>query len=119
MNAISSNIYNRSKSKTKPNQNQTLWSKYLAYAENQKDLTIFWYMKVIIWFPCAFMVLAIYAMAMLTSSYIWFVGLSMLLFFANVIVHIAGAKSSFYIPLYHISTAIMVLIPMVTYFIVS
>ena len=50
--------------------------------------------------PSVVMIPAIFVMAMATPHYIWFVGLNVLLFFANVIAHIGGAKGSLFVPLY-------------------
>jgi len=90
---------------------------YLSYAEGQSKEKIVWYLKAILVIPCAIMVPAIILMAMATSSYIWFVAVCMLLFFANVVVHIAEAKSRYFVPLYHGTIALMILIPLVTYLI--
>jgi len=96
----------------------TLLSRYVAYAEKQESLKILWYMKVIMAIPCVFMVISIIAMSMLISSYVWFVGLTMVLFFTNVILHIAEVKSVIYVPVFHATIAIMTIIPIITSFIV-
>ncbi len=74
-------------------------------------------MKVIMVFPCVIMVPMIFVMAMATPNYVWFVALTILLFYANVVAHIAGAKSTLYVPLYYVSMSIMILIPIFTYLI--
>ncbi len=95
----------------------TLWTKYMDYAENQERTRIFWYMKSIMVIPCAVMVPFIFLMAMATPNYVWFVGLCVLLFFANMVVHIAELPGRLFVPVYQVSIAVMVLIPMITYLI--
>jgi len=63
------------------------------------------------------MVFSIIAMAEITPNYVWFVGVTIMLFYANVIAHIAQTKSRFYIPLYHATIATMILIPLITFLI--
>lgn len=96
---------------------KSLWTTYLEYADSKANEGVLWYMKVILAIPCVFMVLSIFAMAMLTPNFVWFAGLSILLFYANVMAHIANAKSRFFIPLYHATILILILIPTITYFI--
>lgn len=88
---------------------------YLGYAERQENRKVFWYLKAVMVIPCVVMVPSIFLMAMITQNFIWFVAVSMILFFANVVVHIADANSKIYIPLYHISIAISFLIPLMAY----
>lgn len=97
----------------------TLIGRYIAMTERAGEESIVWYLKTIIAIPCVFMVLSIFAMAMVTPNYIWFVAVSILLFYANVIVHIAGVKSTTFVPLYHATIAFMILVPAITYFINS
>jgi len=104
-------VNNKVQKQVKP----TLLERYLAMTKRAEDESIFWYFKTIIAIPCVFMVLSIFAMAMITPNYIWFVAVAILLFYTNVIVHIAGMKSTVFVPLYHASIAIMAIIPAVTY----
>jgi len=92
-----------------------IWNRYMTFAEKQEKEKVVWYLKGIIIIPCAIMVPSIYIMAMLTTNYVWFIGLTMVLFFANVIAHIGETKSTFYVPLYHASIAIMILIPLIKF----
>ncbi len=92
----------------------SLLNSYKAYAERQVERSMLWYLQVIIVIPCVVMVISIFLMAMATDNYIWFVGLSMLLFFTNVIAFIAEAESTFYVPLYHATILILMLIPIIT-----
>ncbi len=115
MSTISKSIFNQTSGLKRENFFHYLLNRYMTYAEQQQTQYLFWYMKVIVVIPCVYMVLSIFAMATLTVNYIWFVGLGMLLFFANVVAHIAGTKSTFYVPLYHFTTALFILIPIITY----
>ncbi len=98
---------------------RSLTDVYMDYIKNRKNDRIFWYMSAIIYIPCLFMVVSTFAMAAITPNYIWFIGLTMLMFFANVVAHIAETKNTFYIPLYHATIVLMTIIPIITYFIVS
>ena len=99
----------------KPYLLKALLEKYLLFAHLQANDKIYWYMKTIIVIPCVIMVPTILFMASSTDNYLWFIGLSMLLFVSNMIVHIAEMKSTIFVPVYHISISIMVLIPFITY----
>ena len=94
-----------------------LLNKYIASTEANNSEKVYWYMKVIIVIPCAVMVPTILLMQFLASSFVWFIGLTMILFFANVMIHLTDLKSAVYIPLYHISIVVMFIIPLITYLI--
>ena len=117
--ATTNSIYEKHAANFKTANKNALWEKYMAYAASKNSERIVWYMGVIIWMPCLFMVVSIIAMALLTPNYIWFVGLSMLLFFANVIVHIAEAESKIFVPLFHATLFVLTIVPIVTYFILG
>jgi len=91
-----------------------LLSKYIAYAAAQEKHSFYWYLYSIMLFPCVVMIPTIFVYGLLTDHYVWFIGLSVLLFYANVIAHIGETKSTFYVPLFHLTTFIMVIIPLVT-----
>lgn len=91
------------------------WDSYLAFAERQSNLKVVWFLKVIMVIPCVLMVPTIFLMAMITPNYLWFVGVTMVIFFANVITHIGEAKSTVYVPLYHLSILIMLILPLIIY----
>jgi len=90
--------------------------KYRAYAAAQEKLGIYWYLKAVIVIPCCIMVPSIILMEMSTPNFVWFIGLSMILFFSNIMVHIAEFKSTVTVPVYHLSIAIMLIIPIISYF---
>ena len=117
MATITNNFLGRTETKT-PNKTRTkndLLERYLAYADSKEKEGVLTYLKVVILIPCVFMVFSIMAMATITPNYIWFVGLSILLFYANIMAHIAGAKARVFIPIYHATIAIMILIPFITF----
>jgi len=93
-----------------------LFEWYMAYADRQAKLSMLWYMKVILIIPCVIMVPAIFFMAFATPNFVWFIGLSVLLFFSNIIAFISETESRFYIPLYHGTIAILFIIPLITLF---
>ncbi len=99
--------------------NLGLWERYLTYADQQEDWKVYWYMKSIIVIPCVIMVPSIIAMASVIASFEWYVGITILLFFANIVVHIGEGKSRVYVPLYHLSILLMILIPFLTYILVA
>lgn len=93
----------------------SLYKRYLAYTASQQKDSFYWYILSILVFPCVVMVPTIFVMEMVTTSYVWFISLSVLLFYSNMMAHIGGAKSTLFVPLYHATVAIMVLIPFITY----
>ncbi len=113
--STSKNILNQKKQITPVGEQQSLWSKYMSYAESKDEDRIFWYMNVVITIPCVFMVGSIVAMSYLTPDFIWFVALGMLMFFTNVILHISEAKAKLFVPVYQATIAIMTIIPFLTY----
>jgi len=117
MATITTNAVKEFKTTKKVVAKKSLWTKYLEYADSKANESVLWYMKVILAIPCIFMVFSIFAMAMLTPNYVWFVGLCIMLFYGNIMAHIANTKSRFFIPLYHATILIMILIPTITYFI--
>lgn len=116
MATISTNAIKEIKTTKKVVVKKSLWTKYLEYADSKANEGVLWYLKVILAIPCVFMVFSIFAMAMITPNYVWFVGVCIMLFYANVIAHIGEAKSRFFIPLYHATILVMILIPTITYF---
>ncbi len=98
-----------------PSFSEKLRAKYNSYMDKQQAQHIFWYMKVIIVIPCVYMVLSIMAMAQLTDNFEYYVGFTMLLFYANVCVHIVELKSRIFIPLYYFSLMLLIAIPLITY----
>ena len=95
----------------------SLLNRYITYTTGEQKNSFYWYILSILVFPCVVMVPTIFVMEMITASYVWFISLSVLLFYSNMMAHIGGAKSTFFVPLYHINVAIMVIIPFVTYLI--
>jgi len=105
---------NLAKQKTKK---VSLIDRYVAYTKGEQKHSFYWYILSILIFPCIVMVPTIFVMEMVTANYVWFISLSVILFYSNMIAHIGGAKSTFFVPLYHATVAIMVLIPFITYLI--
>jgi len=91
--------------------------RYLAYCDRKGKEKIYWYMKAIIIIPCVIMVPSIIAFHATGVPHEFYVGFCMLLFFSNIIAHIAELSSRYYIPLYHITLVIMISIPAITYII--
>jgi len=118
-NIVDKRVVPQGKKTTTVKNKPTIWKRYLAYAERQDEEKILWYMKVIMFIPCVVMVISIIAMAMVTSNYIWFVGLNMILFFTNVVVHISQIKSTTFVPLYHFTIALLTVVPIITYFVLA
>ncbi|MFK7980496.1 MAG: hypothetical protein AB8G86_10970 [Saprospiraceae bacterium] len=101
------------KEKTK---NVSLISRYIAYTEKQQAHSVYWYMLTIMIFTCGVMIPSIFVMGKITDNYVWFMSLSVLLFYANVMAHIGETKSTFFVPLYHLTTLFMIAVPVITYF---
>lgn len=121
MNSIE--LQQRSKAFRKPNSYSTgniftkLGEKYINYTIANSKERVFWYMKAIIIIPCVIMVPSIIIMYWFSSFHEIYAGLCMILFFSNIILHLANAESKIYIPFYHITIAIMFIFPSITYLI--
>jgi len=118
MATITKDLINKAATKTTSATKKTkanLWERYIAYAASKNDERVLWYMKAVMVIPCVIMVPTIIAMSMVTENYLWFIGLTIILFYSNITAHIGGAKNTLYIPMYHASIAIMVLLPIIVY----
>jgi len=91
--------------------------RYQRFAKQQESLKVYWYMKAIIVIPCCIMVPSIIVMHSLLPSIEWFIGLSMIIFFSNLLVHISEQKTSLTIAVYYASIAVLLIIPLITYLI--
>jgi len=91
-----------------------LKTRYLDYCESQQNMKIYWYMKAIILLTCVYMVPSISVMAIATDYYVYYAGLTMIFFYTNVLAHITGLSSKYYVPIYHGTTLLIILIPLVT-----
>ena len=96
--------------------NVSLLNRYVAYTKKQQAHSVYWYMLTIMIFTCGVMIPSIFIMGKITANYEWFMSFSVLLFYANVMAHIGETKSTFFVPLYHLTTLFMILVPLVTYF---
>ncbi len=95
--------------------NLNLVNRYLAYTAREEANRIYWYMKTIIFIPSIYTVLSVFALASLTDHFVWHIALSMVLFFANVMVHTAEKSGFAFITTYYVSVLILILVPLVTY----
>ena len=92
------------------------WTNYWTYAERQGQNRMFWYCVVLLALPCAFMMpTAIAMMFLVPALHTYFIGLLILLLFANVVLHVAQVPGRIFVPLFHATVATMLLIPLVTY----
>jgi len=96
---------------------KSILDRYIDYCAKNGNGKVYWYMKVIVIFPCVIMVPSIIAFHATGVSHEVYAGFCMLLFFSNVIAHISELSSRYYIPLYHISLAVMIFFPTITYLI--
>jgi len=91
-----------------------LKAKYIAYCVAEQRMHIYWYLKAIIIITCVYMVPSIIVMALATDYYVYYIGLTIILFYSNMLAHISGLKSKHFVPIYHLTCLIMVLTPMIT-----
>jgi len=63
------------------------------------------------------MVPSIIAMHLNSSNYEWYIGLTMIIFFSNLIAYISEQKNTITIALYYFSIAVMIIIPTIFYLI--
>lgn len=98
---------------------QKLAASYSHYAEQQSKNRLLWYCMTLLVLPCAFMVPLEILMMHLTTGHIFYVGLLILMLFANVVAHVAQVSGRIFVPLYHATVAIMLVIPLVTYLVLG
>jgi len=88
---------------------------YKAYCLSQGSEKMSWYMKTIIVIPCVIMVPSIIGMTMVRGNSEYYIALCMLLFFSNMLIHIAQFSSKYYVPMYHLTISLMIAIPFISY----
>ena len=88
---------------------------YIHWADKNSNEKVFWFLKAIIVIPNVIMVPTISLMYFSTPHFVWYIGVTMLLFFGNILVHLAEAPSRIYIPTYHLSIAFMVITSLIFY----
>jgi len=86
-------------------------AQYLSYCDEQDEMNVYWYMKAIIIIPCVFMVPSIFVMALSTDYYVYYVAFTIILFYLNMMAHISEMSGRTYIPLFHVTCMLMVIIP--------
>ena len=94
-----------------------LFERYLSYVDSQENQYIFWFMTAILVIPCVLMTLSIIVMFLYSNVLEYYIGFAMILFFANVLVHLSGMKARVYLPVFHITAILMIMIPLITYLI--
>lgn len=75
------------------------WQQYLAFCDRQMEQRTLWYLIPLMALPAAVMPISIFLMSYF-DGYLLFVGASMLLFFANIIVNIADLNTRWTISLF-------------------
>ncbi|WP_236972116.1 hypothetical protein [Membranihabitans marinus] len=96
-----------------------LWRKYVDYVDGQPTDRVYWLVKAIIVIPCVYMTLSLLLMHIMAVPILWFVALSMILFFTNITLHVAGLKSRYYIIAFHATTLLFILIPLLTFLLIK
>lgn len=85
---------------TKLQKERKSWlEQYFAFCDRQTEQRTLWYLIPLMSLPAAVMPISIFLMSYF-EGYLLFVGASMLLFFANVIVHIAELSTRWTISLF-------------------
>jgi len=89
-------------------------NKYVKYAKAQENRKVYWYSMTLIVFPLILMVPTIFLMRYATDNFVWFISFTMVIFYANMMAHIGESKSTFFVPLFHLSVLLIIGIPLVT-----
>ncbi len=98
---------------------QKIKDKYFNYLDRQEGLEVLWFLRTVIIIPCVYMVISILAMSTLITNYEYYIGFTVLLFYANIVAHIAQVKSRYYVALFHLSSLLFILTPIITYLIIT
>ncbi|GAA5225074.1 hypothetical protein GCM10025777_57050 [Membranihabitans marinus] len=91
----------------------------MDYVDGQPTDRVYWLVKAIIVIPCVYMTLSLLLMHIMAVPILWFVALSMILFFTNITLHVAGLKSRYYIIAFHATTLLFILIPLLTFLLIK
>lgn len=83
---------------------------YKTFVATQESNRMVWFVYVILVLPCAIMVPAFCFLYLVGASNVWFAGFAVLLFFVNLILHVAETKSKIYVPVFHATVATIILI---------
>lgn len=105
--------YTGSIRQTKPKQIDWL-SRYWAYCDRQMKQRTLWYLLPLMSLSAAVMPIGIFLMSYFTW-YLSFVAISILLFFANIVVNIAGQHTRTTITIYLITLLVHVLAPLLSF----
>jgi hypothetical protein len=89
---------------------KTLLEQYDIFCRRQEKQAVLWYMIPLMSLPAAVMPISIFAMSYL-PGFIPFIGVSILLFFGNIILNIADVKRKTIITFYFATVLIHILVP--------
>ena len=95
----------------------SLLNSYWNYIDRQESQKVYWFLVAIIVIPCVYMTISIMAMHFILPHIELYIGATMIVFFGNVMVHIAECKSRVFMPLFHLTTAFFILAPCAAYLI--
>ncbi len=92
------------------NDKVSIVDRYLAFCDRQMKQRTLWYLIPLMALPAAVMPISIFAMSYF-GGYLPFVGVSMLLFFSNILVNIAGQNTRWTITLFLLTILFHLIIP--------
>ncbi|MCB0539602.1 MAG: hypothetical protein R3A50_04245 [Saprospiraceae bacterium] len=99
----------------KQKKNQTgIAARYTEFCKSQENQGILWYLIPLMSLPAAIMPISIFAMSYF-SGFIAFVGISILLFFTNIVLTIAEQPTKTKITFYLITVLFHVIVPLITF----
>lgn len=93
---------------------KTLPEQYDSFCRRQEKQAVLWYLIPLMSLPAAVMPASIIAMSYL-PGFIPFIGVSILLFFGNIILNIAGLKRKTIITFYFATALIHILVPLIVF----
>lgn len=76
--------------KTQDHSHKSLRQRYLDFCDQEEKERTLWFILPLMTLPAVIMPITIFMMSAFSAVYVYFVGASMLLFFANLIMSIAG-----------------------------
>jgi len=89
-------------------------SRYEVFCKGQEKQGMIWYLIPLITLPTVIMPISIIAMSFF-SGYIAFIGISILLFFANIVLSIAEQPTKTKITLYLITVLFHIAVPLISF----
>ena len=100
--------------KVEKSERKIKYNRFDKYFETQKNQDMVWYIIPLMSIPAVFMPISIFAMSYF-NGYLFFIGLSILLFFTNIILTIAEVSTKIKIIFYLFTVLVLMVTPVIIF----